>query len=126
MTMRRLIALLLVTCTTTGIVSAQWISSPTPNAPRTPDGRVDLDAPVPRVADGRPDLSGIWYLQFKGCGSFGCADYSAGPEFLNFGASLPGGLPYLPWAAALVKERSAAFGKDDPVAACLPGGALRY
>jgi hypothetical protein len=34
-------------------------------------------------------------------------------------------LPFQPWAAELVKQRTAALGKDDPIAACKPGGALR-
>ena len=34
-------------------------------------------------------------------------------------------LPYQPWAADLVKERSAQLGKDDPVGFCRPPGALR-
>jgi hypothetical protein len=46
-------------------------------------------------------------------------------EFLNLGAKLRGGLPYQPWAAALVKERRAQLGKDDPVGDCKPGGAVR-
>jgi hypothetical protein len=48
-----------------------------------------------------------------------------GTGILDFGARLAGGLPYLPWAAALVKERSDQLGKDDPVGLCRPGGALR-
>jgi hypothetical protein len=39
---------------------------------------------------------------------------------------LSGGLPYLPWAAALVKERTAQFGRDDPVGFCKPPGAVRF
>ena len=96
------------------------VEHPTPNVPRLADGKPNLQAPAPRTADGRPDLSGIWYLHFDGCGPFGCADYQAGPEFFNFGAKLPGGLPYLPWAAALVKERQAAFAKDDPIGLAVP------
>jgi hypothetical protein len=38
---------------------------------------------------------------------------------------MAGGLPYQSWAAELVKERSAHFGKDDPVGFCKPGGAVR-
>jgi hypothetical protein len=38
----------------------------------------------------------------------------------NIGRSLPGGLPYQPWAAALVAERTANGAKDDPHAHCLP------
>ena len=103
----------------------QWLKYPTPGLPRLADGRPDLNAPTPRMADGKPDFSGIWYLQFPPCPPGGCADYTAGPEFLNFGARLPGGLPYQPWAAALVKERTEQLGKDDPVGLCRPPGALR-
>ena len=105
---------------------AQWLKHPTGGAPRTADGSVDLNAAAPRTADGKADLSGIWYLEAKGCGTFGCGDYVAGPEFLDFGARIPGGLPYQPWAAALVKERTAQFSRDDPVGLCRPGGALRF
>ena len=38
---------------------------------------------------------------------------------------MPGGLPYQPWAAAVVKERTDQLGKDDPIGLCRPGGALR-
>jgi len=107
-------------------LAAQWITQRTPGVPRLADGKPNLKAPTPRTREGRPDLSGIWYLHFDGCGSFGCADYQAGPEFFNFGATLAGGLPYQPWAAALVKERMAAFAKDDPIGLCRPGGLFRF
>jgi len=106
-------------------VQAQWLNYPTRGVPRTPDGKPDLAAPAPRSADGTPDLSGIWQLEARPCGPEGCGDYPAGAEFLNFGAKLQGGLPYQPWAATLVKERTAQLGKDDPVGFCRPGGALR-
>ncbi len=46
-------------------------------------------------------------------------------EFLNIGAHLKGGLPYQPWAAALVKQRMADNGKADPASQCQPPGAIR-
>ena len=65
-------------------------------------------------------MSGIFYLEAT-CPASGCSDdYQAAPEFINFGAKLPGGLPYQPWAAALVKERTAELYKDDPVGICKP------
>ena len=39
-------------------IAAQWLDYPTPNVPRTPDGKPNLSAPTPRIADGKPDLSG--------------------------------------------------------------------
>lgn len=82
---------------------AQWLNYPTAGVPRLADGKLNLAAPAPRTADGKPDLSGIWYLRALPCGPEGCLDYQPGAEFLNFGASLQGGLPYQPWAAQLVK-----------------------
>src|SRR5678810_857513 len=40
--------------------SAQWISHPTPGIPRLANGKVNLAAPVPKTADGTPDLTGLW------------------------------------------------------------------
>ena len=39
-------------------VSAQWPDHRDPRATRTPDGKVDLNGPTPRMPDGKPDLSG--------------------------------------------------------------------
>ena len=42
-------------------VLAQWPSfQNAPNTPKTPDGKVDLKAPAPRMPDGHPDLQGVW------------------------------------------------------------------
>jgi hypothetical protein len=42
------------------MVDAQWLNHPTPNIPRTSDGKPNLAAPAPRGGDGHPDLSGVW------------------------------------------------------------------
>ena len=123
---RRVLLLTVAVLICQSALSAQWISHRTPGVPRLSDGKPNLKAPAPKAADGRPDLSGIWYLHFEGCGRFGCADYQAGPEFFDFGATLPGGLPYLPWAAAIVKQRMADNAKDDPIGLCKPGGLFRF
>ena len=125
MRVRFLVGAMLALSTT---VSAQWLNYPTRGVPRLPDGKPNLLAPAPRAADGKPDLSGIWQLEPDGgCpAEIGCqVDYPVASEFRNLGAKLPGGLPYHPWAAALVKERTGQLGKDDPVGFCKPGGAVR-
>ena len=108
-------------------IAAQWFHYPTAGVPRLADGMPNLNAPTPRTADGKPDLSGIWLAG----NALPCpADLRDGDDCLekiplsheavDFAFSLPGGLPYQPWAAALVKQRAADHAKDDPHARCLP------
>ncbi len=105
---------------------SQWPAYPTAGAPRLPDGKINLEAPAPKTADGRPDLSGLWDAEKnRPCPPGGCPDQEVSQEFMNFGWGLKGGLPYQPWAAELVKARSEQNGKDDPGTKCLPIGFLR-
>ena len=48
-----------------------------------------------------------------------------GLDGINIGASVKGGLPYQPWLATLVKERTATEAKDDPHVRCMPDTFLR-
>src|SRR4026209_1236932 len=105
--------LFVLVCLAGTSLHVQWLKYPTAGVPRLPNGQPNLSAPAPRAADGKPDLSGIWQLQPRPCPQGGCDDYAVGPEFIDFGARLNGGLPYQPWAAALAKERTAQLGKDD-------------
>jgi hypothetical protein len=112
---------------------AQWLKYPTAGVPRTRDGKPNLAAPAPRTRDGRPDFSGMWLTgnpvpcerspgqDFIECG----VELPISREGINMGASLPGGLPYQPWAADLVKKRTEEHAKDDPHARCLPDTFLR-
>jgi len=121
---------LVVVVLTIAPAAAQWLQYPTPGVPRDSQGKPNLAAPAPRTSDGKPDLSGLWQLDTS-CPPQGCegvnqvGDYPVAPEFRNFGARLPNGLPYQPWAAALVKQRSEQNGKDDPVTLCKPADVLR-
>jgi hypothetical protein len=109
------------------IASAQWLHYPTADVPRKADGSPNLGAPAPRLPDGKPDFSGLWGTadrnpctptleRFVPCG----LELPGSPLAFNFGARLPGGLPYQPWADALMKKRTAEFSKDDPHVRCLP------
>jgi hypothetical protein len=107
-------------------LDAQWVRYPTPGVPRTAAGTPNLNAPTPRTADGKPDFSGVWDIEHnRPCPADGCLDMPVGQEFTNIGWSLPGGLPYLPWAAAAAKKRTEDLRKEDPTSFCLPIGIVR-
>ena len=109
-----------------GLASAQWINYPTPGVPKNTDGLSNLNAPTPRGADGKPDFSGVWLLEKnQPCPKDGCPDMEITKEFMNIGWSLPGGLPYQPWALELRKERMAENSKGDPGANCRPTGIFK-
>ncbi len=118
--------LLLLASVTAPSINAQWLGYPTPHLPRTPSGTPNLGAPAPRTADGKPDLSGIWEASnYRPCPKEGCPDMRTSEDFFNFGASLKDGLPYQPWARALMEQRRAADGAGDTTGHCLPPGVPR-
>jgi len=109
-------------------VAAQWPKN---------EVRPRLDAPPPRTADGKPDLSGTWRRTDRDpipaalAGLFG--DRAPAPPrpdpnsppvaaFWDIGTNIPGGLPLTPWAAEIKKQRSATNSVDNPDANCLPLG----
>jgi len=124
-------------------LDAQWFTQPSPRAPRTADGKVDLSAAAPRLADGRPDLSGVWMTAEPACvirgtvplnelrtlipPSLKCPVRQAtfSRQSINMGIDMPDGLPYQPWLAALVQQRTANQALDDPHIRCLPDLFLR-
>ena len=103
---------------------AQYLDYPTLGVPRTPDGKPNLGAPAPRLADGKPDFSGMygWVTRFN-CGAR-CTDTQIPREFSNIAASLKVPLPYKPGVADLVKKRTSDQG-SDPNVHCMPRGAPR-
>jgi len=146
--MRRAIAGVAVIVTIGSVsIGAQWPKRPAPGVPRGADGRVRMDAPTPRMSDGKPDLSGVW-IRFRGEGAFTPPELSglirnqaAAPQtppppvdpnsppiaaFWEIGANVPGGLPLTPWAAELKKQRMASNMRDNPDANCLPMGLTQF
>jgi hypothetical protein len=110
-------------------LTAQWVRYPTAGAPRKADGTVDLSAPAPRLADGKPDFSGTWTSDEVDPRKPGVPpnpyDATTSRRMVNLGVELQGGLPYQPWLAALVKERTARQMVDDPHIRCMPDNFLR-
>jgi hypothetical protein len=129
----------------TASLAAQWPRHTAPGVPRNEKGEVRMDAPTPRMANGKPDLSGNW-VRFRGEGGLARgrgqgnaagrgaaatpapADPGSPPiaTFFELGANMPGGLPFTPWAAELRKRREAANAKDNPDALCLPMGITQF
>ena len=119
----KLIACLGVMTLLPAALLAQWGEFKSKSAPRTPDGRVNLAAPPPRAADGKPDLSGVWDKgllpsEVPPPGPF--AGIAPSLAFRDLKNALGAEVPMLPWAAKLKAERHAANSKDHPDAHCLP------
>jgi hypothetical protein len=92
--------------------AAQWLDYPTPGVPRLANGKVNLAAPAPKTADGKPDLAGTWQPKFGYTGDI-ARDLK------------PGEVPFKPWAEALYKHRMETISKEDPQARCVLSGVPR-
>ena len=133
--------------------SAQWGKFTDPAVPRDGKGGVRMDAPPPRTADGKPDLSGNWLradrepLPSELAGLFSQRNRDAGGDvvgeppvpafpvdpksppiaaFWDISTNISGGLPLTPWAADIKKKRMATDMKDNPDANCMPMGITQF
>ena len=83
---------------------------PLPGAPQAKGrgfgrgGKKGPAGPLPRLSDGKPDITGVWN---------------------GFGGSGQDAPDMLPWAAKVVADHRAAGGAEDFEARCLPGGPPR-
>jgi hypothetical protein len=107
---------------------AQWIGYRTAGVPRNEDGTVDMAAPSPRTANGKPDLSGIWIADNTSVGEAtpsGPHNLASSRQMRNIGVDMPGGLPYQDWLVPIVEEHTANLAINDPHIRCLPDNFLR-
>lgn len=107
--MTRSMLLLVTLVISAAPAAAQWLNYPTPDLPRTADGKPNLAAPAPRMSDGRPDLSGMWRLN------------GLGHVFNILGDQK---VDMLPWAREVYAKRSIGFAQDSPDSNCLPPGPM--
>jgi len=89
---------------------AQWLKHPTPGLPRNADGKVNLSAPAPRTADGKPDFTGIWASAGGQENLGGLATLRVDPADMK------------PWARDLQRERGHDYFKGRPEFMCRPSG----
>jgi hypothetical protein len=103
---------------------AQWLHEPIAGAPRTADGKVNMNGPAPRV-NGKPDLSGIWQAaaEPRGPGLYGLGESPNSKYFRDILSDFkPGEEPLLPAGVEILKRHAQAGANAIPGLNCLPDG----
>jgi hypothetical protein len=110
-TRRTLLATLATLFVSGGLARAQWDPYPWKRVPRTPDGKVNMNAPPARTSYGKPDLSGFWMPE------------DPVKYLLNLAADMrPDDVPLTPWGKEILQQRIDTNQKDHPGVSCLPSG----
>jgi hypothetical protein len=87
---------------------AQWINLKTKGIPRLANGKLDPNAPTPKTADGKPDLSGLW---------------APVTTYLKKVSANGTELPFQPWAKKYFDDHvDGTLAYEEPDANCLPQG----
>ncbi len=106
-------------------LQSQWIHNPTPNAPRTRDGKVNMTGPAPKL-NGKPDLSGIWQVQAEPRapgGLFGIGESPNSKYFRDILSDYAGAeAPMTPFGAELFRKNGQVGLAGNPTVNCLPDG----
>ncbi len=104
-------------------LAAQWLNYPTPGVPRLADGSLNATAKAPKLADGTPDLSGIWAAP---CGIYDGSRCFVQSYYFDLAKDLPAdAVQMTPWAETVAQLRSSRNHIDDPYGYCLPPGVPR-
>jgi hypothetical protein len=112
--------LLIVACATLAMCPANILAQET-----------HVSANIPRMADGKPDLTGVWQGGSNRIGTWEDTNTGDGPlgesgPITPFAVSgPPPKIPYQPWAAAKVVAEYKERGIDEPMVHCLPPGVPR-
>src|SRR6266853_4375108 len=104
--------------------NAQWSNQRMAGAPRTPDGKINLTGPVPRV-NGKPDLSGIWQVEAEPRapgGLFGLGESPNSKYFRDVLSDFKRGEEPLTPEGAEILRRNTQPGVIGPNLRCLPDG----
>ena len=94
----------------TNTAGAQWRNLPMDGVPVGANGKPDMNAPAPKTASGKPDLSGIYQPNYR--------------YFANLAADVGlANVPMTPEARKIQEARATGLlGYEEPDAHCLPQG----
>jgi hypothetical protein len=116
------VATLFASCAAPETTSDEQATSSSANAvPRTADGKPDLTG----VWQGGTNLRGTWEEANSGLGVGGTGTDPSAPAVPASQQVIKDPAPYQPWAAARVLESFKKRGIDDPLGLCLPAGVPR-
>ena len=104
------------------VLAGLMLSSPVPRlAAQGASGTARTGTSLPRTADGKPNLQGIWQVRTRA--SYDLQDHAARYGMPAGKGVVEGGeIPYQPWALAKKAENFANRATADPLAKCyLPG-----